>query len=424
MANFNFPIVNLLTDNDQLDGWLDKVQGVMNPIDWEVLQWRLDERDMRESYGLYKSKFFLSLVYYGLVGLFPEWFRRKMQEGRVSVFEQNPEAPCFGWATAFPSMGVYTVESMDLEGTEPPNLHGHTVLVQLPLRGKAAKTVAAIMKGGAKVTTLADLHGEAVRKAEITPGHVHALLRNMGGTRNDQGWWEVKPFKYFSLRVKYEEGEAVWLYREGDGQVRKSRLYYGMNGGAVASSHAAFLVALMYILAGGNYKTAQGRRAFLGNVFQDEVTVGWSHPILDQFLPRKLGTLQLSVNPYIWTVDVGKDPDFMTVLQEYASQGYSSFVHKGGKYAVIEAECTGFSYLPPNLEDLVKQAEGDETKLRQLILEAKAEGVDPNLWEMYVAWLADKLPKYTGRALWLVPSAAQMGKGLEYSDVKDFIDSF
>ena len=425
MANINFPSVDLLNDNDQLDTWLGKVEEGMDPIDWEVLQWRLDSRDMRESYGLYKSRFYVSLVYYALVGLFPQWFRHSINHGSLAVFEANPDTPTFGWATAFPAVEKWTVETLDFEGTEPPDLSDKTVLIQLPIRGKAARdTVAAIVAAGARVTTLSDLHGEALCSADIDEHHVYTLLRAMGGKRTEQGWWEVKPFKYFGFRVKYNKEEGTWEYQEGEASVKKTRLFYGLNGGAVKSPHACFLLALMYIMSAGGYKKAQGRRAYLANLFQDEVTVGWSHPILDHFLPRKLGTLQLSLNPYIWSIDVGKDPNFFHVLQEYAQQGYSTFVHKGGKYAVVEAECTGFSYLPPNLDDMVEEAKGDEEKLRSKILEAKAEGVDTETWELYVAWVSDKLPKYTGRALWLVASAAQMGEGLEYPDVKDFIDSF
>lgn len=420
------PVVNRLEDDENLSGWLQKVEKIMNPSDWEALQWRLEDRDMAEFFGMFKSRFFLALAYYAIVGLFPEGFWKRVEQGRVMVYEQS-DTPSFGWTVAFPMIETISMD-IDLESQEmPPSWIGKTLLVRPPFRGKHAKTIKALKKGGMILQTISDLHARSVCEAEVSVQQVLMFLRCAGGKRDmDTGEWVLNVRKYVSIRVKYLEDEGVWSYREDDeGRVLKTRLFYGLNGMIPKTSHSIFLLCLSYIMQGGNRKEVTGRRAFLADLFQDEVTVGWSHPILDAFIPRKLGNLQLGVN-LVWCQDVGKDPDFMPVVEQYEYKGYSTFVHKSGKYAVIEAECTGFSRLPKSLESLIKEAGDDEDELRELVMVSKE--TMGHLADTFIAWLSDKLSKYTGRALWLVPSAAQLPasgeKPLEFDDVADFINSF
>ena len=421
------PLIDLLNDDENLSQWIGKVKEAMDPTCFEALQWLKDERELPEFYAMYGTKFQRSLAYYTLIPLWESWFSTAITEGNVVAFETS-DNPSFGFAQAL-GIEVITPESLDLE-TEgvPGDLKGKYLLVKPPYRGKAGKTMAALIEGGMKPVTLADLHAQSIANAVITEKEVNRFLVCMGAKRDmETGEYTLSPRKYVSFKIKFLEEEGVWSYREDDGRVLKTRLFYGINGLAPKTNHAVFLMALSYLVQGSNYQNIKGRRAFLGNLFQDEVTVGWSHPILDEFLPRKLGTLQVGVNHSTWLLDVAQDSDYMSVLEAYNQKGYSSFVHKGGKYAVIEAECTGFSVLPKNIDDLVQQYADDEEGLRQAVMAAK-ETMSPEDMDTFIGWLADKLPKYTGRALWLVPSAAMIPsegeKPLEYEDVADFINSF
>ena len=426
-ANINLPLLDLLNDDDNLSSWQGKIQEAMDPICWEALQWLRDERELPEFYSMYGTKFQRSLAYYALIPLWEAWFSKAISEGNVFAFETS-DNPAFGFAKAL-GIDTITPESIDLESDElDPELKGKYLLVKPPYSGNSRKTLAALVEGGMKLVTLADLHAQSIANADITEKDVVRFLLSMGAKRDmTTGEYNLSPRKYVSFKIKFLTEEGVWSYREDDGRVLKTRLFYGVNGLAPKSSHAIFLMALSYLVQGSNYQNIKGRRAFLANLFQDEVTVGWSHPILDQFIPRKLGTLQVGVNHATWLLDVAKDSDFMSVLEAYDAKGYSSFVHKGGKYAVIEAECTGFSVLPKNIDELVKQYADDEEGLRAAVMAAK-ESLSPKDMETFIGWLADKLPKYTGRALWLVPSAAMIPavgeKPLEYEDVADFINSF
>ncbi len=426
-AEIKLPLLDLLNDDDNLSLWQSKVQEAMDPICWEALQWLRDERQLPEFYGMFGTKFQRSLAYYALVPLWEAWFSKAIEKGEVYVYEPT-DNPAFGFAKAL-NIEVITPESIDLE-TEgvDPQLKGKYLLVKPPYRGKHRKTLDALIEGGMRPVTLADLHAASIAHTPITEKHVNRFLVCMGAKRDMQtGEYTLNPRKYVSFRIQYLESEGVWSYREDDGRVLKTRLFYGVNGLAPKSPHAVFLMALSYLVQGSNYQNIKGRRAFLSGLFQDEVTVGWSHSILDEFLPRKLGCLQVGVSHATWLLDVASDSDYMSVLEAYNAKGYSSFVHKGGKYAVIEAECTGFSVLPKNIDSLVKQYEGDEEGLRIAVMEAK-ERLSPDDMETFIGWLADKLPKYTGRALWLVPSAAMIPaegeKPLEYEAVADFINSF
>ena len=435
MAQFNqsasnssgLPLVDLLNDDENLTLWRGQIEQGMDPICWEALQWLRDERELPEFYSMYGTKFQRSLAYYALIPLWEAWFSKAISEGNVFAFETSDNL-AFGFAKAL-GIDTITPESIDLESDGlDPELKGKYLLVKPPYSGKNRKTLAALVEGGMKLVTLADLHAQSIANADITEKDVVRFLLSMGAKRDMKtGEYTLSPRKYVSFKIKFLTEEGVWSYREDDGRVLKTRLFYGVNGLAPKSSHAVFLMALSYLVQGSNYQQIKGRRAFLANLFQDEVTVGWSHPILDQFIPRKLGTLQVGVNHATWLLDVAKDSDFMSVLEAYDAKGYSSFVHKGGKYAVIEAECTGFSVLPKNIDSLVKQYADDEEGLRAAVMAAK-ESLSPEDMETFIGWLADKLPKYTGRALWLVPSAAMIPaegeKPLEYEDVADFINSF
>ena len=384
---------------------------------------------MGEFYEVDKSPFQKSLAYYAMIPLWPQWFSKAIEKGNVYTYEQSSDNHQFGFSEAL-GISTITPESLDLEADElDPGLKGKYLLVKPPFKGEEhKKTIAALVEGGMKLVSLADLHAASIAEADITAEEVTRFLLCFGAKRDIKtGEYLLSPCRYVQLKVKYLAEEGVWAYREDDGRVLKTRLFYGINGLAPKSCHAVFLMALAYICEGKTYQAVKGRRAFLANLFQDEVTVGWSHPILDHFIPRKLGTLQVGVNHATWLLDVAKDSDFMSVLEAYDAKGYSSFVHKGGKYAVIEAECTGFSVLPKNIDDLVKQYADDEEGLRAAVMAAK-ESLSPEDMETFIGWLADKLPKYTGRALWLVPSAAMIPavgeKPLEYEDVADFINSF
>ena len=419
------PLIDLINDDENLTLWRGQIEQGMDPVCYEALQWLRDERELPEFYSMYGTKFQRSLAYYALIPLWEAWVSKAISEGNVFAFETS-DNPTFGFAKAL-GIDTITPESIDLEcdGLDP-ELKGKYLLVKPPYSGNSRKTLAALVEGGMKLVTLADLHAQSIANADITEKDVVRFLLSMGAKRDmTTGEYNLSPRKYVSFKIKFLTEEGVWSYREDDGRVLKTRLFYGVNGLAPKSSHAVFLMALSYLVQGSNYQQIKGRRAFLANLFQDEVTVGWSHPILDQFIPRKLGTLQVGVNHATWLLDVAKDSDFMSVLEAYDAKGYSSFVHKGGKYAVIEAECTGFSVLPKNIDDLVKQYADDEEGLRAAVMAAK-ETLSPEDMETFVGWLADKLPKYTGRALWLVPSAAMIPaeKPLEYEDVADFINSF
>lgn len=421
------PVVDLLNDDENLTQWRSQIEQGMDPVCYEALQWLRDERELPEFYSMYGTKFQRSLAYYALIPLWESWFSKAITEGNVFAYETS-DNPAFGFANAL-GIDVITPEGIDLESDElDPGLKGKYLVVKPPYSGKNRKTLAALVQGGMRLVTLADLHAGAIAHADITEKDVIRFLLNMGAKRDTTtGEYNLSPRKYVSFKIKFLNDEGVWSYREDDGRVLKTRLFYGVNGLAPKSSHAVFLMALSYLVQGSNYQQIKGRRAFLGNLFQDEVTVGWSHPILDQFIPRKLGTLQVGINHATWLLDVAKDADFMSVLEAYDAKGYSSFVHKGGKYAVIEAECTGFSVLPKNIDSLVQQYADDEEGLRAAVMAAK-ETLSPSDMETFIGWLADKLPKYTGRALWLVPSAAMIPavgeKPLEYEDVADFINSF
>lgn len=427
----NLPLVNLHIDApDNLSSWLEEVKPLIHEVDWQCLITKADEPEgFLEFYGMYANKFHRGLSYYALVPLFPKWFVDKIEKGDVILYEKNLEAPAFWWADKF-DLEKYNVDSVDLEGGELPDLKGKTLLVHPPLGGKHLKTINSLTKAGAKPTTLSHLHAESVAQTDVSVENVIQFVRCMGAkyaTETEE--WVLIPCRDVTIKIKYIEEERVWQYREEDGKAKKTRLFYGINGLVPTSNNTIFLLALAYIVQGSNRKDIQGRRAFLANVFQDEVNVGFSHDILDEFLPRKLGTLQLGVNPIAWTLDVGKDADYMSVVQAYESNGFSSFVHKGGKYAVIEAECTGFTRLPNTIDKLVQTHGEDEQALRDAVMALKKDvKMSPQDFDTFIAWLADKLPKYTGRALWLVPTAAQMlgsgEKGLNFEDVADFINSF
>ena len=111
-------------------------------------------------------------------------------------------------------------------------------------------------------------------------------------------------------------------------------------------------------------------------------------------LPRKMGALSLGLRGLIPTLVMSKDGDLISGAEAYEAQGFSVFMHKGGKYIVVDAEHMGFA----RIEE-----------------------------KTFIAWKADKHVKYTGRMLSGVPTAAEYNTevpSVKYEQVASLISNF
>jgi hypothetical protein len=404
---------------EEVSQWVDMVGASLHPIDWLILKALSPDEGDWGSYNWEVKSRIGTLGLFGLIAPTPRSFKEALLEGRVYVIGKSLEE--FPWALALikgdPEKGVPPMDIKLLtpgeEGFDPnqdcTSLYKKTIgIVNMPMKGKTKAFVKIHQSWGMSVMCSSDLFNESVEETHLSEEHLFSWLISQGGKITPQGAINLKLAKYYSLSI-LKTPEGLWEWKDSTKSL--TRYFYGLNGNPI-EPHLAVLLALVYITAGVGWKGMQGRKAFMSGVFKDEVTVGWSHPILDQFLPRKVGSLQTGMTRG-WRLELGEAPGLLPkLINKYEKENHAVFLHKGGKYAVVDAEHTGFSRLPTKLGELIKEANGEEGALKELIEKAKQE-LPASDFETFVGWLADKLPKYTGRALWLVPTAAVVGEQIE-----------
>jgi hypothetical protein len=236
---------------------------------------------------------------------------------------------------------------------------------------KETKTLMAALVNQKKVSfhTEDSLYSDLVVSAEVGEDQVINYLKNIGA-KIYEGWWKVTLLKGINLEVKYEDNK--WSYRNG-GAESVVRNFHSINGQPIINQHKVILITLNYLVTSSNQNVFKGRKAFLSGVFIEPVTLGYSHAILDRGIANKLGTLGTYIGNNFFPI-LYNTKDLLGPCQAFEDLGYSVFFHKGGKYAIINADCVGFT---------------------------RKEG------KTRIPYHADKRSKFTGRVLCMVPTAAE-----------------
>lgn len=340
--------------------FLHEARGLMSEMDWKILSYSgEDETGSSMMWENPKSRFSKNLYHFlALGGFLPSIVTDALAKGKLYSYSENT----YPW-----------VSSLNIPDYATPGLDLYSAVIIYRRLNIKDKEVVETLKKKYQVTFLSlnDLYCHKVAETDVTEDQLVAYLQNVGG-KLIEGWWQIKFKRYTILEVKFDKDKGSWIYREGS-QELVLRNFHSVSGLVPTSKHTIMLVVLNFLLTSKNEEDLRGRRAFMSNVFIDPIFVGYSHKLLDKFNSNKLGAIRLGCGRN-WMPALVKDNDLVTAAKAYEEKGYSTFLHKGAKYVVIEAECAGF---------------------------ARSEG------KTFVAWHADKQAKLTGRNLFSVPTAGE-----------------
>jgi hypothetical protein len=385
--------------NDLPEDYTELLQTNWHPLDWAMYLYHPSQEEVSTELMHGAGRVWKQAMYHTLVPFSSKAFKEAIMRGRVCVWAPEGKVNYFGWVDCLPEdypkpFVIQTPEqaaevALHFQEQHPgKKLPG--LLFSMGKRSKALREAMEHLGGG---YTLSDIHGDSLGETEITQTDLEWLIQALNGKVVGKSKYTLKVSKWLVVKLQYLEKEGVWAYEEDGTVQKKTRLYYTVNG-QPADTHKALACGLAYFINASGEQDYKGRRAFLPSLFQDEVSVGYSHPLLDAMLPRKMGALSLGLRGLSPTLVMSKDGDLISGVKAYEGQGYSVFMHKGGKYIVIDAEHIGF------------------TRIAEKTL---------------VAWKADKHVKYTGRMLSGVPTAAEYSTeipSVKYEQVASLISNF
>lgn len=384
--------------NDLPEDYRAELQKEWNPIDWAIYCYNPSYEEVSTDLLHGAGRVWKQAMYHTLVPFTSKGFKQNLMEGRVCVWAPEGKVNYFGWANCLPEgcpkPFIITSAEQALEVAQYYHENDKPLPGLLFSMGKRSKALRDAMQHLGGGYTLSDVHGQSIGETNIGQADLEWLIRTLGGKVAGKGAFTLRVSKWLEVKLQFLEKEGVWAYEEDGTVQKKTRLYYTING-RPADTHKALACGLAYFMNATGEQDYKGRRAFLPSLFQDEISVGYSHPMLNQATPRKMGALSLGLRGLIPTLIMSKDGDLISGAEAYEALGYSVFMHKGGKYIVIDAEAIGFARI--------------ENKT-------------------YVAWKADKHVKYTGRQLAMVPTAAEYSTegapSVKYEQVASLISNF
>jgi hypothetical protein len=385
--------------NDLPEDYRVELQKEWSPIDWAIYCYNPSYEEVSTDLLHGAGRVWKQAMYHTLVPFTSKAFKQKLMEGRICVWAPEGKVNYFGWANCLPEgyPKPYVIQTPEQAAEVAqyyqdnfPNRNLPGLLFSMGKRSKALREAMEHLGGG---YTLSDVHGQSIGETSIGQADLEWLIQTLGGKVAGKGAFTLRVSKWLEVKLQFKEKEGVWTYEEDGTVQKKTRLYYTING-QPADTHKALACGLAYFMNASGEQDYKGRRAFLPSLFQDEISVGYSHPLLDAMLPHKMGALSLGLRGLIPTLVMSKDGDLISGAEAYEAQGFSVFMHKGGKYIVIDAEHMGFA----RIEE-----------------------------KTFIAWKADKHVKYTGRMLSGVPTAAEYNTGtpsVKYELVASLVSNF
>lgn len=354
------PALDRYADSTAL--FVDQARSYLGADDFTILSFNGEDptgaQDMWENP---KSRFLKNLCHFlALGGFLPESVKKARAENRLYVWGED-----YAWA------GNEGLSLPEVQQESQINWVDAVILAKPEsFRSKVKREWKEAMEAkGCRFISLNELYSMKVAEASTSEEDLINYIKNVGGKLSAENWWEIKFKKYTLVEIKLHEG--TWYYREGT-QEFVLRNYHTVGGLVPNSKHAVMLAVLNYLLTSKNEEDLRGRRAYMSNVFVDNIYVGYSHKLLDKFNANKCGTLLAGLGVNTLMPVLAKDGNLVRAAKAYEAIGCSVFMHKGAKYIVVGAECAGF---------------------------ARQEN------KTFVGWHADKQAKLTGRNLFSVPTA-------------------
>lgn len=206
-----------------------------------------------------------------------------------------------------------------------------------PLFGLSSQLEAMMLdtlnEAGITVTTVGNLNLGFVMESEIGEEQFVDYLNKLDGSEvevDGKKYMRVQITRYDSLDVRYQDGELEIL----QGLMPSvGREWYSFNGQPVPK-FKAWMVSLNYLLSSKNAIVLKGRKAFMEEVFVDNVYVGKVHPMLAIEKKEKLGNLQLGVGSdyRVPMTEKGTKEMMEECARTLMDEGIPTFMHKSGAY--------------------------------------------------------------------------------------------
>lgn len=359
--------VNNFSDLEQ---YIEAVEAAM-PLDAMILAFKHDDSTGSKDYwDRRKTRQFINLNWWlALGGFLPTKLRQQLEAGRVVRCGDVP-----AWCEE---------DGLNLPDIEDVIESGESTLMGLHVVGSLAKSsifpdyqAVANFKSRYKITewNTTTMFSASLRRAEVTQEVLNNFLTNIGAKRLEDGRWSFLFKTYNELTLEWDEEHNTYIVGVDDDEKELKRFFYLNNVAIADEPHKMALLVVGYLLASFKSTELTGRFAFLSSAFVDDVYVGFTHDILEQFRRNKCGVLQMFINDKTHLPTMQDGGDIVVAASAFESRGHAVFMHKGAKYIVIDAECAGFSR---------------------------------NNGNTYVAWYADKEAKLTGRNLFSVATALE-----------------
>ena len=220
---------------------------------------------------------------------------------------------------------------------------------------------------GVKFYTYKDIYLEILTESNLSVEDLKTYMLNAKFKQVEDKF----QYKVNRLTLNVWRDKDVWCLCEEGGRVMRLRNFHSVNGVPIMNKNVVMLLVLNYLLCARDAQTLKGRKAYLSNIFQEEVNIGYSHKILNAGIANKLGAINFYVEGNHQVI-VYDSKDIITPIKAFEEMGYSILFHKGAKYAIIDAGMIGYT-------------RKDNTS--------------------HVPYHADKRAKLTGRVLSMVPTA-------------------
>jgi len=224
-----------------------------------------------------------------------------------------------------------------------------------------------------EIVNLPSMVSSAIVSAQVTHDDLRDFLLNIGA--RPQGGKLVGNNRQVEWAISKKDGDYLLHWGK---RIRTFRSYFALHGVGLHDGVKLALIAMGSILSGQDAVAIRRGVKELSCLWVDEVTVGWSSSLYDEFLRHKVALLSLTARMSDFGTSIALKEDKPSMLQaaaSYDAAGMSVFMHKGAGYIIADASMVGFH----------RNEDG----------------------AVSVAWKADKYAKLTGRALFCVPTAAE-----------------
>lgn len=220
---------------------------------------------------------------------------------------------------------------------------GSVVLIEprtayLGLKSKVwDKLVRALQEQGVIFVTLNDLMVAKLLEAQLGAegfANYEGNLKSEPHIQNGKVYTGIKLGEYHSFYFRHDEEGMYVIDGVGEDVLLNS---FSINGHVIVDRHLVFALVVNYLATARSYRVMQGRKAYLANVFVDDINVGFTHDLLDLNKAWKNGNIIVSATTagYVPLITKGGPAHNLKASRQYHAMGIPTFLHKAAKWLLV-----------------------------------------------------------------------------------------